>query len=65
MKYLKLSDWAGIKVKARVYYDNIDDEFACDINPHNDAYHRMGSGRNPKRAVEDAIKNWNQFDQSR
>ncbi|NBW20023.1 MAG: hypothetical protein EBR82_69840 [Caulobacteraceae bacterium] len=65
MKYLELSDWAGSAVEARVYYDSDENEFACDINPHGDAYHRMGSGRNPKRAVEDAIRNWNHFDQNR
>ena len=58
-------DWAGEKIPARVYYDQQLREFVCDINCFGDAYHRLGSGRNPKRALEDAIRSWNDLDQNR
>ena len=59
-------DWAGEAIPFRVYAQEDaepHERFVCDISPHGE-WVSFGRGRNAALALQRAISDWNDYDQS-
>ena len=65
MKSTTFTDWANQAVPARVFYNAVEHDWICEINPYGDAWHEFGWGLSVKDALSHAQAEWNQFDQNR
>jgi hypothetical protein len=57
------TDHAGQQIPYRVRRDDYDSALTlCEVNPHGDEWHPMGSGRTAREAIERARLAWNEYD---
>jgi hypothetical protein len=60
VKTFKFHDWSGQQIKVLLRKEN--DEWHCEINPHNDAWWPVGSAAKQQEALKMALDFWNEYD---
>lgn len=63
IRTFNFKDWSGHQIKALLKKEN--NQWVCEIKPHDDAWWPAGSGRNEQEAIKEAVDFWNSFDSNR